>query len=209
MILSFSKNLKMAFERENRVLQGVNRGDLSCHVPVTTKDEFGEMAFRTNQMIVSLSKQRQELQRTQDATILSLASLAETRDNETGGHILRTQGYVRALARHLKRHPDFADYLTDEVIDLLYKSAPLHDVGKVGVPDAILLKPGRLNAEECEEMKRHTTYGRDALRKSANILGDTSFLSLAQEIAYTHHEKWNGSGYPGGWPAMTSPCPAG
>ncbi len=197
-ILSFSKNLRMAFERENRVLQEVNRGDLSCHVPVTTKDEFGEMAFRTNQMIISLSKQRQELQRTQDATILSLASLAETRDNETGGHILRTQGYVRALARHLKQHPDFADYLTDEVIDLLYKSAPLHDVGKVGVPDAILLKPARLNAQECEEMKRHTIYGRDALRKSAKVLGDTSFLSLAQEIAYTHHEKWDGSGYPGG-----------
>lgn len=142
-----------------------------------------------------------ELAVTQDATIRSLASLAETRDNETGGHILRTQRYVRALADHLRSRGKFLSLLDDHYIDLLFKSAPLHDVGKVGVPDAILLKPGKLTDEEFQEMKKHTTLGRDAIRRAEERLeGNTeaSFLRLAREIAYTHHEKWNGSGYPEG-----------
>ncbi len=142
-----------------------------------------------------------ELAVTQDATIRSLASLAETRDNETGGHILRTQRYVRALADHLRYRGQFLDRLDDRYIDLLFKSAPLHDVGKVGVPDAILLKPGKLTDEEFTTMKKHTTLGRDAIRRAEDRLeGDTgaSFLRLAREIAYTHHEKWDGSGYPEG-----------
>ncbi|MEW6077175.1 MAG: two-component system response regulator [Thermodesulfobacteriota bacterium] len=142
-----------------------------------------------------------ELAVTQDATIRSLASLAETRDNETGGHILRTQRYVRALAEHLRSRGNFLSLLDDRYIDLLFKSAPLHDVGKVGVPDAILLKPGRLTGEEFAQMKKHTTLGRDAIRRAEDRLeGDTgsSFLRLAREIAYTHHEKWDGSGYPEG-----------
>ena len=139
-----------------------------------------------------------ELVRTQDATIYTLASLAETRDPETGGHIRRTQNYVRAMADHIQNWPKFADQLTPAVIDLLHKSAPLHDVGKVGVPDSILLKPGKLTDEEFEEMKKHTVYGRDALAGAEEMLGSNSFLHLAREIAYTHQEKWDGSGYPQG-----------
>lgn len=136
----------------------------------------------------------------QDVTIMALASLAETRDNETGSHILRTQHYVRALAEELRHHPRFADFLTDGVIDLLYKSAPLHDIGKVGIPDAILLKPGKLTAEEWEIMKTHATLGSDSLARAEDRLdGDTpSFLRFAREIADAHHEKWDGSGYPRG-----------
>lgn len=137
-----------------------------------------------------------ELTRTQEITIYCLASLVETRDPETGGHILRTQRYVRELARRLQQSGLHREYLNDRTIDLLFKSAPLHDIGKVGVEDRILLKPGKLEAEEFEEMKKHPAYGRDALRLAEAEFGDTSFLRYAREIAYAHHEKWDGSGYP-------------
>jgi len=135
----------------------------------------------------------------QDATILAMASLAETRDNETGNHIRRTQHYVAALARDLRTHPRFSADLTDENIDLLYKSAPLHDIGKVGVPDRILLKPGKLDDEEFAIMKLHTVYGRDAILSVEKHLGESNdFLRFAREIAHSHQEKWDGSGYPEG-----------
>lgn len=133
----------------------------------------------------------------QNITIHSLASLAETRDNETGNHILRTQHYVRLLAETLCEHPRFRAELTPKTIDLLFKSAPLHDIGKVGVPDRILLKPGELTPAEFEIMKRHTTLGRDAISKAETLFGvSSSFLRFAKEIAYSHQEKWDGSGYP-------------
>jgi putative two-component system response regulator len=134
-----------------------------------------------------------------DAIILAMASLAEMRDNETGFHIHRTQHYVAALARKLQQHPRFADELTDENIELLYKSAALHDIGKVGVPDHILLKPGKLTPEEFEIMKLHTVYGRDTILEVEKHLGTSNtFLRYAREIAYSHQEKWDGSGYPEG-----------
>jgi putative two-component system response regulator len=156
-----------------------------------------EELLQQNEILeIKVQERTKELALTQDVTIYSMASLAETRDPETGGHIRRTQNYVRALAEQLKGRPRFRDALDARVIELLYKSAPLHDVGKVGVPDAILLKPGKLTVEEFEEMKKHTLYGRDALLSAENVLGTNSFLALAKEIAYTHHEKWDGTGYP-------------
>lgn len=153
-----------------------------------------------NETLEEKVKERtRELSLTRDATIHSLAGLAETRDPETGGHIRRTQTYVRVLAEYVQDNPRFSGELSQEVIELLYKSAPLHDIGKVGVPDSVLLKPGKLTDEEYEEMKRHTIYGRDALLHAEKALGGTSsFLSYATEIAYTHQEKWDGSGYPQG-----------
>jgi putative two-component system response regulator len=145
-----------------------------------------------------VDERTRELQLTQAVMIESLATLAEYRDPETGGHIKRTQNYVKALAVHLKNHPGFRDDLTDEVVEMLYLSAPLHDVGKVGVRDHILLKAGRLDDNEFHEMKKHTTYGHDALRITEEKLGKSTFLRLAREIAYTHQEKWDGSGYPRG-----------
>jgi len=142
-------------------------------------------------------KRTRELAAIQDVTILAMASLAETRDNETGSHIRRTQHYVRALAMDLKSHPRFCAALDDHVIDMLYKSAPLHDIGKVGIPDRILLKPGRLEPHEFEIMKTHTTLGRDAIQHAEDQLGmPVEFLQYAKEIAYGHQEKWDGSGYP-------------
>ena len=115
-----------------------------------------------------------------------------------GGHIRRTQNYIKILAWHLKENLLYQDALDDAVIDILYKSAPLHDIGKVGVPDHILLKPGKLTPEEFEEMKKHTIYGRDAILNAEKRLGNNSFLRYSREIAYCHHEKWNGTGYPQG-----------
>jgi putative two-component system response regulator len=144
-------------------------------------------------------RRTREVMAIQDVTILTMASLAETRDNETGNHIRRTQFYVKALAEHLSAHPRFADYLTERNILMLFKSAPLHDIGKVGIPDRILKKPGKLTVEEFEIMKTHTTLGRDAMAHAESILGaKVEFLTTAKEIAYSHQEKWNGSGYPEG-----------
>jgi putative two-component system response regulator len=146
-----------------------------------------------------LVKERtRELQLTQAVMIESLATLAEYRDPETGGHIKRTQNYVKALAVHLKDHPRFRDLLDEEAIELLYLSAPLHDVGKVGVRDSILLKPGRLDDEEFELMKQHTLFGEEALRLTEQKLGRSTFLRHAREVAGSHQEKWDGSGYPRG-----------
>jgi putative two-component system response regulator len=128
-----------------------------------------------------------------------MASLAEKRDLDTGNHIRRTQFYVKTLAETLKTHPRFSAFLSDETIKQLFKSAPLHDIGKVGTPDRILLKPGKFEPHEFEIMKQHTTLGRDAIMQAEKQLGmEVEFLSLAKEIAYSHQEKWDGSGYPEG-----------
>jgi putative two-component system response regulator len=146
-----------------------------------------------------VDKRTREVMAIQDVTILAMASLAETRDNETGNHIRRTQHYVQALARRLSSHPRFSAFLTVANIKLLFKSAPLHDIGKVGIPDRILLKPGKLTPEEFEIMKTHTTLGRDAIAHAEQQLGvEVGFLTIAKEIAYSHQEKWDGSGYPEG-----------
>jgi putative two-component system response regulator len=144
-----------------------------------------------------VARRTQEVNMIQDVTLVAMGSLAETRDNETGKHIRRTQGYIRRLAEKLKSHPDYEHFLANDTIALLFKSAPLHDIGKVGIPDHILLKPGKLTPEEFEIMKTHTTLGRDAIA-SAEALIDVpvSFLGIAREIAYSHQEKWDGTGYP-------------
>lgn len=134
---------------------------------------------------------------TQLVSIRALAHLAETRDPETGNHILRTQNYVRALALRLRQHPRFAASLDSRTIDLLTKSAPLHDIGKVGIPDNILQKPGPLTPEEWVIMKTHSRLGSDAIEQAeADVDQPIDFLVLAKEIAHWHHEKWDGSGYP-------------
>jgi response regulator RpfG family c-di-GMP phosphodiesterase len=154
-----------------------------------------------------VKERTRELAMVQEATIESMSSLTETRDPDTGEHIRRTQNYILLLAEHLKNRPRFSPFLDKETIDLLYKSAPLHDIGKVGVSDRILLKPGRLTEQEFEEMKQHTIYGRNTILAAERKLGNTSFLRVAREIAYTHHERWDGSGYPEGLKGEQIPVP--
>jgi putative two-component system response regulator len=146
----------------------------------------------------------------QDVTVHALTSLAETRDSDTGNHIRRTQHYVKILAEELGAHSRFSKHLGDEkIVEVLFKSAPLHDIGKVGIPDRILLKPGRLDPNEFEIMKTHAKLGRDAISQAERELGaEVPFLRYAKEIAYSHHEKWDGSGYPEGMAGDAIPVSA-
>ena len=156
-----------------------------------------------------VAKRTRELVAAQDITILAMSMLAETRDMDTGNHIRRTQNYVKALAEHLQHHPRFAAQLDASAIAMLFKSAPLHDIGKVGIPDRILLKPGRLTPEEFAVMKTHTTIGYDAIVQAENALGGpVEYLRVAKEIALSHQEKWDGSGYPQGLAGEAIPLSA-
>ncbi|MDO9140523.1 MAG: two-component system response regulator [Methylobacter sp.] len=164
---------------------------------------------RNDFLELEVARRTREVVAIQDVTILALASLAETRDSDTGNHIRRTQFYVKALAEHLRDHPRFAWFLTESNINMLFKSAPLHDIGKVGIPDRILLKPGRFEPHEFEIMKSHTTLGYNAIVQAENALGThVDFLSFAKSIALSHQEKWDGSGYPQGLAGDTIPIPA-
>lgn len=161
------------------------------------QDMNSYLDHRVDERTAELAQKNAELERTQEATVHALSALLETRDTDTGHHIHRTQHYVRELAKVARRHPDFAGALDDVTIDVLYRSAALHDIGKVAIPDRILLKPGKLEPDEFEIMKTHSAHGRDAIAHAEAILGSPdSFLSHARNIAYSHHERWNGEGYP-------------
>ena len=144
------------------------------------------------------TKLEAQLQEARAATILGLAKLAEYRDEGTGTHLERIREYARIIAVEMSQHPKYQDYISQEYIEDLFRSSILHDIGKVGVPDAILLKPARLTPEEFEIIKRHTVLGGDALNDIDSKIEGVSFLTLGKEIAYYHHEKWDGSGYPKG-----------
>ena len=156
-----------------------------------------------------VKRRMQENDLIQAVSIRALAHLAETRDNETGAHIQRTQSYIRLLATRLTDHPRFATTLNNKYIEVLSRSAPLHDIGKVGIPDHILLKPEKLTPDEWVIMKTHTTIGSDAIALAERDI-DTSveFLRQAKEIARSHHERWDGTGYPDGLAGDTIPLSA-
>ena len=156
-----------------------------------------------------VKRRMQENDLIQAVSIRALAHLAETRDNETGAHIQRTQSYIRLLATRLVDHPRFATTLNNKYIEVLSRSATLHDIGKVGIPDHILLKPEKLTPDEWVIMKTHTTIGSDAIALAERDI-DTSveFLRQAKEIARSHHERWDGTGYPDGLAGDTIPLSA-
>ena len=163
------------------------------------KESADFLRDKTSFLEVEVGRRTEQVAAIQDVTILAMASLAETRDSDTGNHIRRTQHYVKALADKLTPHPRFSAVLSELYINMLFKSAPLHDIGKVGIPDRILLKPGKLTVDEFDIMKSHTTLGRDAIQHAEDSLSTrVEFLALAKEIAYSHQEKWDGSGYPEG-----------
>ncbi len=146
-----------------------------------------------------VTRRMHENQLIQQVSIHALARLAETRDPETGKHLRRTQEYVLTLAKTLRNHPRFSHYLDQKTIDALVQSAPLHDIGKVGIPDHVLLKPGKLTPEEWEIMKTHAELGSNAIAQAeADAEKPVEFLAMAKLIARSHHEKWDGSGYPDG-----------
>ncbi len=175
-----------------------------------------EKLLKLNKLLELKVKNRtKELEVTKSVTILSMAALAETRDDETGQHLRRTQRYVKILATELQKHPLYRDSLSNEVVRLMYRSAPLHDIGKVGLPDEILLKPGKLTTQEFEIMKTHTLLGVRAIDSSIKVLkqelskdNGPNFLQFAQDIIHYHHEKWDGSGYPEGLSGLDIPLAA-
>jgi putative two-component system response regulator len=180
---------------------------VKTHLAAKAYSDF--LTDKTAYLESEVARRTREVSAIQDVTIQAMASLAETRDSDTGNHIRRTQFYVKALTSKLKSHPNYSAYLTDSMIEMIFKSAPLHDIGKVGIPDRILLKPGRFEPEEFEIMKTHTTLGRDAIQAAENSLGlQVDFLSIAKEIAYGHQEKWDGSGYPEGLKGESIPVSA-
>lgn len=129
-------------------------------------------------------------------TIFALSTLAESRDPETGAHLERIRNYCRVLAEQLAKHRAYSDLLTEEYIHMLYVASPLHDIGKVGIPDDVLLKPGRLTEEEFSVMQRHCDIGASCLERVSREYPDNSFMHMGVDIARYHHEKWDGTGYP-------------
>jgi HD-GYP domain-containing protein (c-di-GMP phosphodiesterase class II) len=194
-VRQYSRKIAFSLSEENATLRAVRVGDLSSRVAVISNDEFGHLAHLTNAMIGRLERSIDEVERSKTATIRAMVSLAAQRDNETGLHLKRTQIYVELLARQLQKSGRH-DGLDDEAITMIVKAAPLHDIGKVGVPDAVLRKPGKLDDDEFAIMHTHTTIGADALREASATLGESPFLVTAIAIAEHHHERWDGRGYP-------------
>ncbi len=159
---------------------------------------IGRPLMDTDRFEMELLQRLEQIRQTQGVAMVGLAKLAEYRDPETGQHLERMRNYCRLCAEELSTLPEYAAYITDEYIEGIYNSSPLHDIGKVGIPDAILLKPGRLTPQEFEVMKQHSRIGGDALRAADQQLEGESFLTMGKEIAYHHHEKWDGTGYPDG-----------
>ena len=135
---------------------------------------------------------------TRDVAIFALAKLAQSRDNDTGNHLERVQHYCKILCEKLATLDRFKDVIVGDYSRLMFQTSPLHDIGKVGIPDAILLKPGQLTYEEFETMKTHTTIAAQTLDAALEKFPDVAFLKMAKEIAESHHEKVDGSGYPYG-----------
>ena len=146
--------------------------------------------LRTAERILSLESR--------DVLLFAMAKLTESRDNDTGLHLDRIREYCRILAQELSNWPEYHEEIDGEYIQLLYLTSPLHDLGKVGIPDSVLLKPGPLTPEEFEIMKRHTTIGGETLQAVTLAHPEARYLSMARDIAFTHHERWDGSGYPFG-----------
>lgn len=175
------------------------------------KQARDRLARQNDWLEAEVARRMRENLLVQELSVRALSCLAEARDNETGLHIVRTQSFVEVLARKLASHPRFCDALSGKRLEMVVKASPLHDLGKVGIPDAILLKPGKLTHEEFEIMKAHPTIGAEAIAKAMDQAlsgadedsveqapGAFAFLQVAGEISLGHHEKWDGSGYPAG-----------
>lgn len=172
-------------------------------------DDFIVKPFNGPELLVRIRAGERILSlETRELLIFSLAKLAESRDPETGRHLERVQNYARLLARELARTPKHAGVIDDEFVHLVYQTSPLHDIGKVGIPDSILLKPGRYSDDEFELMKAHTTIGAETLDAALAQNPNARFLQVAREIAAAHHERYDGRGYPLGLSADEIPLSA-
>ena len=176
-------------DRTEDVVEGLSAGADDFIVKPFQPAEL-QVRIRAGERILSLE--------TRDLAIFALAKLAESRDPDTGAHLERMRQYSRILAQHLSESDKFRDQLDGNYVRMIYLTSPLHDIGKVGIPDSVLLKPGRLNDREFEVMKRHTTIGANTLGAALLEHPGVEFLRMGRDIALTHHEQFDGSGYPAG-----------
>ncbi|NOR51813.1 MAG: response regulator [Gammaproteobacteria bacterium] len=193
------------------IMKPVNPAILLARVKahLTLKQARDFLSDKNSYLESEIIRRMEENQTIQNVSIHALAHLAETRDPETGDHIIRTQFYVKVLATHLQNHPRFREIITDRYIVMLTRSAPLHDIGKVGIPDHVLLKPGKLTDDEWVIMKTHAELGAQAIEQAErDVERPVEFLTLSKEIAHWHHERWNGSGYPDGLAGNAIPVSA-
>jgi putative two-component system response regulator len=167
-------------------------------IPILQSRAKSQLALAEQRIALEhlVAERTKQLDRTKDAVVYSMGALAEARDEETGAHIMRTREYVKVLGSTLARHERYSKVLTPRVVNLISRAAPLHDIGKVGVPDSILLKRGALSEMERKQMDQHVMFGRDAIISAEQHIGATDFTAVAKEIAFSHHEKWDGNGYP-------------
>jgi len=163
-----------------------------------TKMLHDSLVQHKNELELTVAERTEQVVLTQQVTVFALAKLAESRDNETGDHLERMRSYARDLAAEVIKLDKYRDGHGGAYVEEIYKSTPLHDIGKVGIPDRILLKPGKLTPQEFEIMKQHAMIGGDTLKAADIEAGRDSFLAMGRDIAYYHHEKWDGSGYPFG-----------
>jgi putative two-component system response regulator len=172
-------------------------------------DDFVAKPFDPSEIVARAATGRRVLaMETRDVAIFAMAKLAESRDPETGAHLERVRAYSRILAQHLAANDRYHDIITGEFCRLIYATSPLHDIGKVGIPDAVLLKPGRLSDHEFDIMKSHTTLGAQTLDAALRQFPGVPFLRMARDIAASHHERYDGTGYPDHLVGDAIPLPA-
>src|SRR5207302_3584123 len=160
-------------------------------------DDFVAKPFDAGELLARLGAGERVLaMETRDVAIFAMAKLAESRDPETGAHLERVRSYSRVLAQHLAGLEKFHDEITPEYARLIYLTSPLHDIGKVGIPDSVLLKPGRLSEREFAIMMEHAAMGAQTLDAALRQFPGVKFLQMARDIAATHHERFDGTGYP-------------
>lgn len=188
----------MPMDAEHNIMQPPVNWIIRTVIYVIIAYVIGFFADHYRQELTNVRKRDDEIFEAHMATIYSLVKLAESRDYNTGEHVLRVAELCRLLADKLRSREKYRGYINDSYVEYIFKAAPLHDIGKVGIPDSILLKPGKLTPEEFEIMKTHTIIGEETLLEVKQRYSGYKFLEMAVNIARHHHEKWDGTGYPDG-----------
>ena len=191
----FSDYFDCPLKRLQKGVEQIKNGNLHSKVRIITNDSFGVLADTFNEMSSSIEEKTQKIYQIQNSIITGMATMVESRDNSTGGHIKRTSECVKLFISEIKKNDEFKnlpDYFCADVI----KAAPMHDLGKIAVDDSILRKPGKFTDEEYEKMKKHSEEGVKIIENVLSEVDDNNFKNIAINIAHYHHEKYNGQGYP-------------